>query len=282
MKVAAVTMAYNEPDFLPLWVSYYVRQLGAAACYVIDHGSEDGSTQGLPVNVIRIPRSVMDDAKRAKYISEFCSSLLAWYDAVIYCDTDEFLVPDPVLYNSLVDFCEASPPVTTAIGFDVQDTLDRGHFTTGTPVLSQRPYARISYACCKPLVIKEPTTWTPGFHHSNHPTVFDELVLFHLRLFDTKIGLKKLARTREMPWADPTVGGHQRVSDEKYLSVVTSISKLPRVENCTLSTDDPLISANLKALTDYMKQNPGKKHCTWYAPPPSLELIRVPDRFHTF
>ena len=119
--VAAVTMAYNEPVFLPLWANYYGSQFGNDHCYVVDHGSDDGSTEGLAgINVVRIPRSPMHDGKRANFISNFVSALLEWYDTVIYTDVDEILIPDPNEFRSLSDFCWRSDlPVVTAIGLDV-------------------------------------------------------------------------------------------------------------------------------------------------------------------
>ncbi len=52
-----VTMAYNEATMLPLWLRHYERQVGAENCYVLDHGSSDGSTVGINANLIRLPRT---------------------------------------------------------------------------------------------------------------------------------------------------------------------------------------------------------------------------------
>jgi hypothetical protein len=39
--VAIVTMVYNEPELLPIWLKYYKGHFGDQACYIVD----DGSTQ---------------------------------------------------------------------------------------------------------------------------------------------------------------------------------------------------------------------------------------------
>jgi hypothetical protein len=58
MKLAAITMVYNEPDYMDIWCRHYARQVGAENCYVIDHVSDDGTTDGLgDVNVTRLARS---------------------------------------------------------------------------------------------------------------------------------------------------------------------------------------------------------------------------------
>ncbi len=46
--LAVVTMCYNEPDFLPIWLDYYRRQVPVEHLYVVDHGSDDGSTSVIP------------------------------------------------------------------------------------------------------------------------------------------------------------------------------------------------------------------------------------------
>src|SRR5581483_1471923 len=121
MKIAAVTMVYNEAHFLPRWIRHYAAQVGAGNCTVIDHGSDDGCTDALPgVNLLRIPRSPTDEVERARFLSGFCASLLSWYDWVIYTDVDEFLVADPDHFASLPDLLAASAhPVITSIGFNL-------------------------------------------------------------------------------------------------------------------------------------------------------------------
>lgn len=105
--LAIVTMVYNEPVFLPLWLRHYTVQAEPRHCYVIDHGSSDGSTapEQLPpgLNLVRIPRSPQDDSRRCQFMSNFCAALLVWYETVIYVDVDEILVADPALHVSLAD-----------------------------------------------------------------------------------------------------------------------------------------------------------------------------------
>ena len=94
-KVAAITMVYNEAALLPVWARHYVKQVGADHCYVIDHGSTDALVLPRGVNQLRLPRSPHDDLRRAGFISKLTTSLLAYYDWVIYTDVDELLVADP-------------------------------------------------------------------------------------------------------------------------------------------------------------------------------------------
>jgi glycosyl transferase family 2 len=282
-KTAAVTMVYNEPVMLSLWAKYYSKNFGAASCYVVDHGSTDGSTANLDVNLLRIPRSPMNDIKRAEFLSSFCSSLLEWYESVIYTDVDEFLVPDPANYVSLNDFCQRlNNPVTTAIGFDVQHIPElEGPLSADVPVLRQRRWVRFSFAMCKPLVTTTPIKWTPGFHSSDQATTFDRLFLFHLHNYDLDTAMQRLAKTRAMPWEDGTPNSHQRWPDEKYREMIMAISRLPRMENATFGPDDAYITRLTQWIVDFVKKNPAKRELFYHnnGNPPCNELLRIPDRF---
>ena len=118
--LAVVTMVYNETVFLPVWLRHYAAQVGAANCFVLDHGSDDGSTTPAVLreaSVVRIPRSPQDDGRRCGFVSDVCAGLLNWYEAVIYTDVDELLVADSPLVE-LVPFLDPDA-VVTATGFDV-------------------------------------------------------------------------------------------------------------------------------------------------------------------
>src|SRR5438132_5203078 len=96
MKIAIVTMVYNERVNLPIWIRPYSAHCPGAALFVIDHGSDDGSTQGLPgINLIPLPRTPFDDQTRTEFVTDFQHALLRFYDIVIYTDCDDMLVADP-------------------------------------------------------------------------------------------------------------------------------------------------------------------------------------------
>lgn len=255
MNIAAVTMAFNEPAYLPLWARHYARQVGGGRnCYVIDHGSDDGSTAGLgEVNVIRIPRSAQDDERRARFLSQFCGSLLAWYDWVIHGDVDEIVLPDPGAHDTLAAYCAGRlPDVVTAIGFNlhhlptVEPPLDLVR-----PVTEQRRWARFSSAMCKPVLIRRPVEWAPGFHcAADAPVVFDRLYLFHLRWFDRTLGLGRLAKTRTMPRADANAGAWQRLPDAEFSALMDRIAGLPLRRDVAFDPKQPPLRDALRAVLD--------------------------------
>nr|WP_321983018.1 glycosyltransferase family 2 protein [uncultured Lichenicoccus sp.] len=167
--LAIVTMVYNEADFLPVWIRHYAAQAGSARCYVVDHGSDDGSTDAerLPpeLNLLRIPRSPQDDDRRSGFISRFCASLLTWYESVVYVDVDELLVADPTLHASLIEFAAqlSRDAVVTAIGLDVVHRPDdEPGLDWRRPVSRQRRWLRFSSSMCKPVLIRRAVAWAPG------------------------------------------------------------------------------------------------------------------------
>jgi hypothetical protein len=274
-KVAAVTMVYNEPIFLPLWRSHYGGEFGEQCCYVVDHGSDDGSTDQLgKTNVLRIPRSPKHNKKRAQFISEFCSSLLEWYDTVIYTDVDEFVVADPLRWNGLTEFAQyLTGPSVNCIGFDVYQVARlEGPLDPELPVLQQRHWARFSLAMCKPLMVRSRVSWQPGFHSSDHLMTFGDLVLFHLHYFDQDVALARQAKTRSMPWGDGPADHYQRWPDEKMVGMMSAASRLERIYDCTFGHDDKYLRDSLDAALAL--QAGDKRHQFYFG------QIQVPNRLY--
>lgn len=245
--LAAVTMVYNEAEFIPLWIKYYSEQVGKENCFIVDNSSDDGSLDKYKseVNVIRVPREYMDDERRTKFLSEFCSSLLNYFSHVIHVDVDEFIVANPDKYSGLKDYATKwvkGRKSVTSIGLNVthlpseEQTIDFSQ-----PILSQRSYVRFVSPMCKPCFIAKPITWSPGFHGSTHETVFDDIFMFHMRYFDLNYGLTRLHKTRNMKWKSEKNGLHQRVEDETWKKWFISFERFQRngafYSNSTLNSD---------------------------------------------
>jgi hypothetical protein len=245
MNVAAVTMVYNEAEFLPIWVRHYSRQVGAEHCYVIDHGSDDGSTDELgEVNVARLPRSPHDDVRRARFLSEFCAGLLHWYDWVIHTDVDEIAIAEPRFYAALPEYCATlRQPVATAVGLDLHHLPDdEPPIDPDRPITEQRRWARFTGAMCKPALIQRPVNWSTGFQRADAPIAFGELFLFHLRWFDRDMGLKRLAKTRAMPSVHVDATWSHRISDDRYREKLAHLARLPRREHVSFDVSLPPLS----------------------------------------
>lgn len=229
MRVAALTMSYNEPVWARVWARHYASQLGAQHCFLMDHGSDDGSADGLGVNVERLTRSALDEEERAARVSARVAALLERYDAVVHADVDELVVADPRRYRDLRAFAVAGPgAVVTAVGLDVQHVHGEEPLDLERPIGSQRSWVRFSAAMCKPVFVRRPVRWTPGFHCCDAAVQTGGLFLLHLRYADVGLGLQRLERTRGQAFATPDTNPHQRVPDREFEDMVGSIAQLPR------------------------------------------------------
>ena len=275
-------MAYNEVDFLPLWIRHYSHQFGAENCFVIDHGSDDGSTENLgAVNRVRIPRSPMDNKRRADFLSQFCSSLLSWFDSVIYTDSDEFLVADPRLYSSLAELCSRTPAdVVTATGVNVVHVpADAPPLDTKAPLLAQRRWGYALAAASKPALTRRRIAWPPGFHSYDDPPVFDGLFNFHLPMADRSIALRRQAKRHTVNWAVDISPDHpHRVDLARIERYIDYFSTWTRLADTQLDED----CAALRRFQDRVRLSANGRDKHLYQIDMSIaesRLWRIPDRF---
>ena len=257
VRIAALTMSWNEAYFLPLWLRHYAGQLGAENCFVIDHGSDDGSTDSLDgASRIRMPRTPLDETRRAACVSDVAAGLLAYYDVVFHTDVDELLVADPLVASGLAEFCaRCDLPVVTAIGLDVNHApRTEPEIDPQRLVSLQRGWVRFVSPMCKPAMIRRPVRWQPGFHSADAEIRFDRLFNFHLRRHDLQHGLRRLAKTRAMARAHSGVNEHQAIGDEQFTNdFLYGVGHLP-------SRTDVSLDPGEAPLRDWLQRIEGEQH----------------------
>jgi hypothetical protein len=225
MHIAIVTMVYNERVNLPIWLRHYTSHCPGATLFVIDHGSDDGSTAGLNgANLVPLPRTPFDDQTRIEIVADFQHALLRLYDVVIYTDCDEMLVADPRAHASLRSFLQAVPAdVIAPIGLNLHHLVGtEAPIDLRAPILGQRRYARFASSMCKPSIARVPLLWVPGFHWCDRiPDYRTDLFQFHLKWMDLDASLGRLHLTRSMAWSqralDHNWARRQRQSDEERI-----------------------------------------------------------------
>ncbi len=180
-------MVRDERVMLPRWIAHYGRECGPDNLFVIDDNTTDGSTDGLPGSVIRIPSwgDKHFETTRMRLVSSFAAGLLETYDAVLFADADEFLVADPQRYDSLVDLVAARPRVDVLAAQAlnvVHDAGREGPLDPDRPVLGQRHWAKFIPLMCKPAIKRTPAPWVAGSHGTTIPFEIDpDLYMFHLK-----------------------------------------------------------------------------------------------------
>ena len=231
MRVAALTMSYNEPVWAPVWARHYSRQVGAEHCYLMDHGSDDGSADALGIHVERLERSPLEEIERAARVSARVAVLLERYDAVVHTDVDELVIADPLRFRDLRAFAaESDGAVVTAVGLDLHHLpQEETGLDPRRPIGAQRRWVRFSGSMCKPVFVRRAVVWEPGFHSCDAPTDTQGLFLIHMRYADRWFGVQRLRRTRAQAFATIDMARHQRVSDAEFLSMLDGIVQLPKV-----------------------------------------------------
>ena len=190
-SAVAMTMVRDESDMLPRWVDYYGRQLGMQNLIVLDDNSKDGSTDGLPCTLYKLPPEPWKKrwaGTRARLVNGMARGLLACNDVVIFTDVDEFLVPDPDMYDGLLDYLahRSDRPVIAPLAFEVMHNARvEPKFDPDRPLLEQRRFVKFSPAMCKPLIKRVSAAWEPAFHAIHAPFEVDpELFMLHLKYYD--------------------------------------------------------------------------------------------------
>lgn len=264
--LAVVTMSFNEPDMLPFWIRHYAEQVGLADCYVLDHGSTDGSTDGLGAHVVRLPRSDFDETVRAATVSGFCTALLQRYEAVLYTDVDELVIADPLVAPSLIAYAALPglPEVVTCLGLDVvHDETMEGPLDPTLPLMAQRSWFWAFPMLCKPTFIRRPYAWGIGFHLRNEAPNFAGLYLLHIAYADMTLVARRQAKRNVSP---PVYGGdHHRLEPEVIVNLIRNQIPWNRRRDVALNGCEAERAVHVNLTTD-----PGKRH---------PDVWRIPDRF---
>lgn len=189
-QVAVLTMARDEGSMLRRWVDHYTAHVGAEHVHVIDDNSSDGSTDDLGCTVLRIPplRRESFETARMRLVSRLAAGLLEAYDAVLFCDADEFVIPDPARHESLRHFVAARPgrQAVGVVGLNVlHDAASEEPLREDLPILSQRRYLKFLPLMCKPALKWAAADWAHASHGVLCPFEVDpELWMFHMKFAD--------------------------------------------------------------------------------------------------
>ncbi|MBL4807068.1 MAG: glycosyltransferase family 2 protein [Rhodobacteraceae bacterium] len=202
-QIAAITTVRNDAFFLEKWIQYYGAQLGLKNLYVF----LDGHDQILPeaardINTLFLPRQPLERVpamrRRARVMSDLARGLFRYFDAVIVTDVDEFVIVDPALNLSLVDYLSSPHSTSTlsGLGLDVGQHMELETPLDQTkPFLDQRGFAHLSSRYTKPNIAFRPVTWGSGMHRikGRNFRIDPNLFLFHFGMVDYQLATGKTA-----------------------------------------------------------------------------------------
>ena len=207
---AVFTVTHNEPHFLPLWIEHYAQHAERADMWILDHGSDDGSTDKLwkdqdarlagSIHVQRLseggPHHYLPHIFLNRAIETHHSFLLRQgYKCVVFAEIDEFLVADPDLFlggfkQYMRDFATKDQrDAVRASGKNVVQSKGEAPMDWSRPVLEQRSRWRKTALYGKPVITKVPLSYSK----KAAVTVIDE----GLQLVNMKSADKDMCEKRE-------------------------------------------------------------------------------------
>lgn len=169
-----VTYANSSGAWFDYFYSYYTRHLGERAIYVVTTDPEAFSSYAL-AGLVSLPDARYADSPRAQLVSGIVSGLVAYYEHVLLCDVDEFLIPNPRLYGSLSEALSqgSAGGYSFALGLDVLEMPGDRAFSFDCDIISQRAYGILNSAMCKPMVNSVGVRFCMGHHFCDKPVNID-------------------------------------------------------------------------------------------------------------
>lgn len=157
MRIAALTLVRNEPDFFPLWVKYYEKEVDEL--FVINPLHQTYPSKwtevkiegdgGIPWGMIQINNTIRD--------------LLDRFDWVIYSDVDEYIIPKHGDIRAFLKFKREA--MFTCKGMDVfHDGEPPIDFSK--PILRQRKSWIPAHAYNKTNITRIPIVLAEGAHYT--------------------------------------------------------------------------------------------------------------------
>ncbi len=168
--LAAFTHAFDDAEMLRYWVDHHARLAGASNLYVIDHGSASPLRGALPpeVNVVPLPRGLVDHADMARFCGHFQRFLLTQYRYALHTDADELLVFEQgeEALRGLMEQGRLSGILAPQAALEVlHDVRGEAPLRPGEPVSRQRALALPGpRTMLKPVLADRPASWRQGFH----------------------------------------------------------------------------------------------------------------------
>ena len=234
-KSAVFTIVKNENYFLPIWIKHYKKYFNESDMYVLDHQSNDASTNNLSVNVVPVINELAFDHQwLVDTVKNFQKELLEKYECVVFAEADELLYSiEKPLNDIIIDLInDPNQDYITCVGYEVIQMLEEKSLSFDDEIFKNRNYWVKHLSYDKTLISKIPLNWVWGFHHaSGKDKKFTHgLHMTHLHKVDFEMMLKR-HEERAKKWNlkndGPGVGYQHRIGDLK--GVIEFFKDIPSI-----------------------------------------------------
>jgi hypothetical protein len=183
MRVVALTFVRKEPDFFPLWLKYYSKEVDE--CFVINPNQETYPGQWTEIKVYGDGGNSL--AWGMIQINNAIKDLLSRFDWVVYSDVDEFIIPKTGDIKAFLKYRQEA--MVTCRGFEPFQQ-DEPPIDLTKPILRQRKGWIPAHAYNKTIVTRTPIILAEGCHYTQD--MYNEYI-------EKKLELRKLIESRITP-----------------------------------------------------------------------------------
>jgi hypothetical protein len=222
-KSAVFTIVKNENYFLPIWIKHYKKYFNESDMYVLDHQSNDGSTNNLNVNVVPVINELAFDHQwLVDTVQNYQKKLLEEYECVVFAESDELLYSIDKPLNEIIEDLINDPTqdFITCHGYEVIEMKDEKSLSLNDEIFKNRSYWFKHSNYNKTLISKIPLNWVWGFHYTTigERKFTHGLHMVHLHRVDFEMMLKR-HEERAKKWNlkndGPGVGFQHRIGDRE-------------------------------------------------------------------
>lgn len=283
-RTAVVTICRDDEFLLRRFLDYYGKLFGRRNIYIISHGDEEmvrDVAEGcsiFPVPAIETNKFTMLHWRTKNHLK---NALRQWFDHVIVCDVDEFVVVDPATGMNLRTWLDKAPKRTvyTALGLEIVHLRDQEPDGIENGILGPRRHAQVAHYYSKPCIISKPTRLSRGGHYSenNKLNVPDFLYMFHMKYCDYDLFVDTANRRNSF------VEEQQKVGDGKLRTNPLWFAK-SRKDEATFNAfmERPVVEDfDLSHVRQMMHDTWGPRGPNfWHHDKPEYEeLYKIPERF---
>ena len=252
MKIAIVTVFFNEEDLAPFFLKHY-RDIDKIFLY-LDTDTNDSTKRiceqyaNVELRSFTFPEG-FDDITKVEKINEVVRGLKGQFDWIYSVDADEFIFP-PKEYRNAREFLarqeEEGYNLVFAKIFQVYRHFTDEDLDINKSILAQRQHGNPNFSSRlfrlynKPIVVKPKIdiTWTPGCHffkknpnikqakdifYGAHWAMVDEDIAIKRRIYGRKLRLSKRQVEQGLTWQ------HINVTENKIREEIEKHKNDPNV-----------------------------------------------------
>ena len=218
MKVKIFTQVNRCNFFLDIWLNYYSKVVKQEDIHIY---YEDMFRQNIKVYLwnrgyAKVNVTYVNTILDLKYFNQVQKELLQESDVLLYADPDEIIFSKD-LKKVLNTFSDS---YLTTTGFEIIHNIQtEAAFDVNKKMMEQRSFGLYMIEYNKPLILKEPLSWTlTGKHSYKIPmNLVDGLYLIHLCRFDFYTLLKLNIQNKSRYTKNQNACWHHLITDEQNL-----------------------------------------------------------------